>query len=172
MPKDRSVVLAPDHFQDLEYAHVQRLMGWMTNSEYQSYLRNCDRSLRISGVPNPDIIISVRAPIRIILERIRRRAEENIEERERELWMLENHPEYFDLLARRLEEWVEENPHNIPIIVVDSGRFNYVDKKHDAFLVADQVQREVVEKLEGRKDILLPHAFTQFAEMDLMEGAS
>ncbi len=85
--------------------------------------------------------------------------------------MLENHPEYFDLLARRLKEWAKENPYNIPIIVVDSGKYNYVDKKHDAFLVADQVQREVVEKLEGRKGIILPHTFALPLEVDLLRGS-
>lgn len=170
MPKDRAVVLAPDHFQDYGYAHVQRLMGWMTNREYQNYLRNSDRLLEISEVPNPDIIISVRAPIKVILKRIRRRAEENRKERERELWMLENHPKYFDLLARRLEEWARENPYNIPVIRVDSGKYDYVNKPVDASRVASQIQGEVFEHLGDRKDIILPPALSQLTESDLLEG--
>lgn len=169
MPKNEPVVLAPDQWQDRDiYAFVHRLMGWMTHEEYQTYLDNCDRLLRIASLPAPDIVISVQAPISVILDRIRKRAEE--ENREFELWMLKNHPEYFFELSRRVIEWAKENPYNVPIIVVDSDRFNYVDDSRHARLVSYQIERGVFDALRERREVILPESFRPRQTIDTRPG--
>jgi len=155
MPRDKPVVLAPDLWQDRDiYAYVHRQMGWMTNGDYQTYLFNCDRSLQFHQLPCPDLIISVQAPFRVILERIRRRAE--TEDRGFELQMLENKPDYFFQLSQRVVEWADENPYQLPIIKVDSHQFDYRGQDRD--LVASQIQEEVLYQLRKKSDLILPES--------------
>ncbi len=169
MPRDKAVVLAPDQWQDRDiYAHVHRLMGWMNNGEYQEYLRKCDQLLQMADVPTPDLVISVHAPFEVILRRIERRAV--TENREFELWMLENHPEYFFELSQRVEEWSRENPHDVPVMRVDSGRFNYIEEEDDAFLIANQIRREVLIQLKEREEIILPESFRPGLVIDTRAG--
>lgn len=147
-------VVDPTDWQYAEiYAFVQHRMGWMTVREYKTYLNLYQTLTEVKEIPTPDLVISVHAPIEIIIQRIKERG------REYELWMLENHPDYFPLIAERTEEWSKENPHNIPIIVVDAYKNNYANDPFGIFRVMAEIQREVYNKLGDNEEIVLPEVF-------------
>ncbi|MCJ7793162.1 MAG: deoxynucleoside kinase [Candidatus Marinimicrobia bacterium] len=170
MSKNEPMVLDPTYYQHKEiYAWVQyHRMNWMEDWQYQAYLCLCEKLETIGTMPRPDIIVSVHAPIEIILRRIRRRAEE--ENREFELKMLAEKPEYFEWMAHRVEQWARENSHNLPIIEVDSHEYDYVADPADAFEVINHIQEEVDTYLGGREDIVLPYTFAQLPGKSLLEG--
>ena len=160
-----SAIVDPTHWQHTEiFALTQHQMGWMSDKDYQVYLAIYEALAEGSNAPTPDIIISVHTPVETIIDRIKERG------RPYELRMLKYHPDYFYQIAQRVEKWAEENPHNIPIIIVDSHRYNYVDEPMDAFRVASQIQREVFEQLGGKEDVILPESFIPGPIMDPSVG--
>jgi len=160
-----SAIVDPTHWQHAEiFAWTQHQMDWMSDKDYQVYLTIHEALAEESSAPTPDIVISVHAPVATMIDRIKGRG------RPYELWMLKYHPDYFSQIAQRVENWAEENLHNVPIIIVDSGKFNYVDNLDDAFSVTNQIQREVLEQLDDRKDVILPESFIPRPIMDSTVG--
>jgi len=156
--KAEPVMTNPARWQHAEiYAPAQHQMGWMTDEEYNTYLGDYETLSKTKEIPTPDVVISIHAPIEVIIQRIIDRAED--EEREFELWMLENYSDYFPLIARRTEEWAEENPHNVPIIIVDAHKNNYADDSFGIFRVVTQIQKEVYARLGDNQEVILPDVF-------------
>lgn len=152
--KDEAAIIDPDDWQDAEiYAFVQYQMEWMTPAEYKTYLNLCQTLRRAREVPRPDLVISVHAPIEVIIQRIEERG------REYELWMLKNHPDYFPRIAQRTEEWAQENTHGVPMITVDAYKNNYANDPSGIFRVVSDIQREVGTKIGDNKEVILPEVF-------------
>lgn len=144
----------PTDWQDSEiYAFVQYRMGWMSTEEYQTYLLLRKTLTMAKEIPSPDLVISVHAPIEIIIQRIIERG------RDYELRMLRDHPDYFPMIAKRTEEWAKENPQNIPIVTVDAHKNNYANDSFGIFRVITMIQREVYAKLGENEEIILPEGF-------------
>jgi len=144
----------PTDWQDSEiYAFVQYQMGWMSTEEYQTYLLLRKTLTMAKEIPSPDLVISVHAPIEVIIQRIIERG------REYELWMLENYPDYFPSIAKRTEEWAQENLHKVPIIIVDAHKNNYADDPFGIYRVMTQIQTEVYERMGDTKEVILPEVF-------------
>ena len=147
-------IVDPTDWQDAEiYAWVQFQMGWMTAEEYKTYFLLYGELIKTKEIPTPDLVISVHAPAAVIIERIKERG------RKYELWMLENYPDYFPRIAKRTEEWAEENPHGVPIITVDAYKNNYADDPFGIFKVVSDIQREVYAKIGDVEKVVLPEVF-------------
>lgn len=152
--EDEPAIVDPTDWQDSEiYAFVQYRMGWMSTEEYQTYLLLRKTLAMAKEIPTPDLVISVHAPIEVILQRIKDRG------REYELWMLENYPDYFPSIAKRTEEWAQENLHKVPIIIVDAHKNNYADDPFGIYRVITQIQTEVYERMGDTKEVILPEVF-------------
>lgn len=153
------ISLDPTDWQDSEiYAFVHYKMGLMTPAEYKTYLLLCKTLTEAREIPTPDLVISIHAPEEVVVQRIKDRAERE-RERECELWMLENYPDYFPFIAKRTEEWARENPHNVPIIIIDAYKNNYIEDPFGIFRVSTQIQEEVHSKLGGEENVVLPEVF-------------
>lgn len=118
--KTRPVVLDPGLWQDKLFAMVHHELGWMTDGEYQWYLSLCQNYCVQNSIPAPDLIISVHAPVEVVLNRIRER------NRPYEMVMLERFPQYFQLLVEKTAECLKEIPEGTPVLEIDSGKCNYL----------------------------------------------
>lgn len=144
------------------YAFVQHEMRWMSDYEYRTYQMAVERLSAKVGLPEPDLVIVTLAPPDIVCQRIEQRG------RPYEVKFMKKYPDYFPRLATRVMEWVEENPHGVPMVKIDTGRFNYVLKESDRAFVIKEVRRGIKDNLfgasgEGRTNdgmrLILPAVF-------------
>jgi len=149
--KNFGVAEDPDLLQDAEiYASVHHKLGWMTDNQHQKYTKHVEECCRLHKIQVPDMIISVHAPIDTIMARIIKR------NRPYEIAMMKKCPEYFAEIARRTEEWVEENRQRVPIMVVDSGNLNYVANSSTQAMLISKLQLEVTKLFGNHPEIKIP----------------
>jgi deoxyguanosine kinase len=152
--KTGPLLIDPTLWQDMEiYVWTHRQMGWLSRSDHERYFELFRTLVEGKVIPEPDVVISVQAPVRVMRERIEKRG------RDYELRMLKEYPDYFARVADRVREWVEDNPHQLPIIVVDSQQFNYATDPIDANEVISFIYQEMRNCLAENEAIILPAAF-------------
>lgn len=115
------------------YAAVQHEMGWMSKLEYKTYLMAAESLTQRVKLPEPDLIIAAIASPETVLKRIIDRAEKNKDDpvRQRELDFIERYPDYFPRLAEKVIEWVAQNSHGVPIVEINTEKYNYVLNDND-----------------------------------------
>lgn len=149
--KKEGVILDPTDWQDTGiYARVHYELGWMTSDQYQQYLTFYDDLCRTNGVLKADLVVTVEATVETIYRRIRERA------RPYEMLMLNQHPDYFALIAQRTEQWARENSHKVPIIPVNSDTYNYVVNSAAQALIIKNLQLEITRIFGDHPDIKIP----------------
>ncbi len=121
------------------FARALNQMGNMTDREFDAYLRLYE--VVVTSLPKPDLLIYLKAPVPVLLQRIRirgRAIEAGIDEA------------YLTLLDNLYEEWI--NSFDLcPVLTIQSDAVDFVNRKEQLDLVATRV----LDRLMGSEKIVL-----------------
>jgi len=122
------------------FARALRHSGNLSERDYQAYRRAFD--LVVDGLPHPDLLLYLKAPVPVILERIRRRGraiESGIT------------AEYLSLLETFYEEWM--HAFNLcPVLAIRTEDLDFVHKPRHLDIVVQRIQ----DKLAGKEEVIFP----------------
>jgi deoxyadenosine/deoxycytidine kinase len=116
-------------------------MGNIDERDYYSYRRLFD--IVVSSLPPPDLLIYLRAPVSVLIERIQRRA------RSIEGGIT---PEYLSLLESFYDEWMQ-NFDVCPVLTIRTDDLDFVHKARHLDLVVNRIQ----DRLTGKEDVIFPN---------------
>lgn len=122
------------------FARALRELGNISAEDFTTYERLY--RLLVPTLPEPDLLLYLRAPVEVLIERIHQRS------REMESGIT---AEYLALLDRYYEEWMEAYELS-PVLTVPSGDWDFVNKPSHTQLVIAKIQ----EKLAGKEDVVFP----------------
>ncbi len=137
----RSFILDRSIYEDAHiFARALHHLGNISERDYHSYLRLFN--IVISELPAPDLLLYLRAPVDVLLTRIRgrgRKIEKGITQ------------EYLMLLESYYEEWLR-NFDLCPVLTIPSDDLDFVHRpKH-----LDIVVGRIMARLEGKEDVVFP----------------
>jgi deoxyadenosine/deoxycytidine kinase len=122
------------------FARVLHHLGNLNERDYQAYRRLFD--LVVAGLPHPDLLLYLRAPVPILLDRIRRRGramESSIT------------TDYLSLLDTFYEEWIQSFD-LCPVLAIRTEDLDFVNKPKHLDIVVQRIQ----EKLAGKELVVFP----------------
>lgn len=122
------------------FARALHEMGNLTERDYLAYRRLYD--LIVSQLPPPDLLIYLRAPVEVLLARIRGRGR-NIESGIT--------ADYLRLLDRYYEEWLSDFS-LCPVLMIPSDNLDFVHRPEHLDIV---VQR-ITDRLRGKEQVVFP----------------
>jgi deoxyadenosine/deoxycytidine kinase len=136
----QSVIIDRSIYEDAYiFARALHHMGNLSERDYLAYRRLF--GLIVANLPTPDLLIYLKAPVSVLVERIRRRG------REIETGISS---EYLELLDSFYTEWLESFD-LCPILTIHSADLDFVHKsKH-----LDIVVRHIQDRLSGKEDLVL-----------------
>jgi deoxyadenosine/deoxycytidine kinase len=115
-------------------------MGSMTERDYLSYRRLFD--LVVSQLPSPDLLIYLRAPAPVLMERIGKRGR-NIESG--------ISADYLALLDRYYDEWLRD--FNVcPVLMIESDNLDFAHRADHL----DVVVAHIEDRLSGKERLVFP----------------
>lgn len=120
------------------FARALHHLGNINERDYQSYRALFD--LVVAGLPRPDLLLYLRAPASLLIERIRRRGraiENGISE------------EYLTLLESFYDDWMRTFD-LCPVLTIQTDDLDFVHKPRHLEIVVARIQ----ERLAGREDIV------------------
>jgi deoxyadenosine/deoxycytidine kinase len=113
-------------------------MGNLSELDYHSYRQVFNLVAR--NLPPPSLLVFLKAPVDVILQRIQRRArniESNIQR------------DYLELLDTFYDDWI--NSFDLcPVLTIRSDDLDFVHKKRHL----DQVVKRIQEKLAGKEEMI------------------
>jgi deoxyadenosine/deoxycytidine kinase len=121
------------------FARVLNHLGNLSERDYESYRTLYDLVAR--GLPRPDLLIYLTAPVPVLLERIRQRA------RPIEAGIT---ADYLSLLDSFYQEWLQ-NFDLCPVLTIRTQQLDFVHKPRHL----NQVIQRIEKKLSGREEIVL-----------------
>lgn len=140
--QDRSV------YEDAEiFAHNLYEQGRMAERDYATYRRLYEGI--IDCLPPPDLVLYLRASVATLGQRIARRG------RDYEARIV---PEYLEQLNRLYQRWID-GFRLCPVLSIPADALDFV--AHDTHL--DLIARKMLEKLEGREEVVFSDADVQQA---------
>jgi deoxyadenosine/deoxycytidine kinase len=122
------------------FARVLHHMDNLSERDYQSYRRVYD--MVVAGLPKPNLLLYLKAPVAVLLERINRRG------RAMEKGIT---AEYLSLLETFYEEWIETFD-LCPVLTIPSENLDFVNKPRHLEIVAGRIQ----DRLAGKEDVVFP----------------
>ncbi len=132
----RSAILDRSIYEDAHiFARALHHMGNLGERDYLAYRRLFD--VVVNGLPRPDLLIYLKAPVTVLMNRIRQRAR-NIE--------TVITPEYLALLDSFYEDWLGSFD-ICPVLTVQTDDLDYVN--HPSHL--DLVTQRIHDKLAGKE---------------------
>jgi len=135
----RSAILDRSIYEDAYiFARALNQMGNLNERDYQSYRRLFE--LVVKNLPAPDLLIYLRAPVQVLVERIQRRAR-NIE--------TGISADYLTLLDSFYEDWMQIFD-ICPVLTIQTGDLDFVHKP--AHL--DQVVNRIKDRLAGKEEMV------------------
>ena len=139
----QSAILDRSIYEDAHiFARALHHMGNLSERDYFAYRRVFD--LVVSHLPPPDLLIYLRAPVEVLMHRIRRRArtiESGIT------------PEYLNLLDSYYEEWIQTFD-ICPVLSIRSDDLDFVNKRKHLDIVVERIQ----DKLAGKEEVIFSSA--------------
>jgi deoxyadenosine/deoxycytidine kinase len=127
-----------------EDAHIfARALYHMRNlneRDYRSYRAVFD--LVVSGLPRPDLLLHLRTPVPVLLQRIQRRGR-SMESRITS--------EYLTLLETFYDEWLQTFD-LCPVLTIQTDDLDFVHRSEHLDVVAQRIQ----DRLTGKEDIVFP----------------
>ncbi len=136
----RSAIIDRSIYEDAYiFARALNHMGNMTELEYRSYLKVFEMITR--SLPSPSLLIYLKAPVPVLMERIHRRG--------REIETSIN-ADYLTLLDSFYNEWVETFD-VCPVLTLRTDDLDYVHQPQHLDLVVQRIQ----EKLSGKEEMVL-----------------
>jgi deoxyadenosine/deoxycytidine kinase len=113
----------------------------LTQRDYQAYRRVFE--LVVSGLPRPDLLLYLHAPVPVLLDRIRRRGRPM----ERGITT-----DYLSLLDTFYEEWLQSFD-LCPVLTIRTENLDFVNKPKHLDIVVQRIQ----DKLAGKEDVIFPN---------------
>lgn len=120
------------------FARALHHLGNLNERDLQAYHVVFDEIVR--GLPKPDLLLYLHAPVPLLMERIRRRGRA-IESRIT--------AEYLTLLDSFYEEWMQTFD-LCPVLTIRTEDVDFVNKPHHLDIVLDHIQQ----KLAGHEDVV------------------
>ncbi|MCP4425572.1 MAG: deoxynucleoside kinase [Chloroflexi bacterium] len=116
-------------------------LGNVRERDYQAYWRVFD--LVVKNLPRPDLLLYLKAPVPVLMERINQRGRE-----------IESGipADYLLLLESFYDEWMATFD-LCPVLTIPSEQLDFVNKPHHLDIVAERIQ----DKLAGREDVVFPN---------------
>jgi deoxyadenosine/deoxycytidine kinase len=137
----QSVILDRSIYEDAYiFARALHHLGNIAERDYFSYRRVFD--LVVSKLPPPDLLIYLKAPVSVLIERIHRRG------RSIESGIT---PEYLALLESFYEEWMQAFD-VCPVLTIRTDDLDFVHKAQHLDIVIQRIQ----DKLAGREELVFP----------------
>jgi deoxyadenosine/deoxycytidine kinase len=138
----RSAILDRSIYEDtFIFARALHHMGNLGERDYLAYRRLFE--VVVNGLPRPDLLIYLRAPVSVLMDRIRRRA------RNMETGIT---PEYLSLLDSFYDEWLGAFD-LCPVLTIQTDDLDYVNQPGHLELVTQRIQ----DKLAGKEVMDLTH---------------
>lgn len=122
------------------FARALHHLNNLTERDYQAYRRVFD--LVIAGLPHPDLLLYLKAPVPVLLERIHRRGraiEGGIT------------AEYLSLLDTFYTEWMAVFD-LCPVLTIHTDDLDFVNLPYHLDIVIERIQ----DKLAGKEDVIFP----------------
>jgi len=136
----RSAILDRSIYEDFYiFARALHTMGNVSERDYMAYKRLFE--LVVESLPRPNLLIFLKAPVEVLMERIHRRA------RNMETGIT---PEYLSLLASFYDEWLEAFDW-CPVLTIRTDNLDYVHKPGHLETVIARIQ----DKLSGKETMEL-----------------
>src|SRR5215813_1953916 len=132
----RSAILDRSIYEDFHiFARALHHMGDLSERDYLAYRRLFD--LTVNSLPRPNLLVYLKAPVNVLMERIRRRA------RNMETGIS---PEYLTLLDSFYDEWLGGFD-LCPVLTIRTDDLDYVHQSNHLDTVVDRIQ----DKLAGKE---------------------
>ena len=132
----RSAILDRSIYEDFYiFARALHHMGDVAERDYLAYRRLFD--LVVESTPRPNLLIYLKAPVNVLMDRIRRRA------RNMETGIT---PEYLTLLDTFYDEWLSAFD-LCPVLTISTADLDYVHQSKHLDTVIERIQ----EKLAGKE---------------------
>jgi deoxyadenosine/deoxycytidine kinase len=122
------------------FARALHHMSNLSERDYQAYRRVY--ALVVDSLPRPDLLLYLRAPVSVLLDRIYRRGR-NIES--------SITADYLSLLETFYEEWMEGFS-LCPVLTIRTEDLDFVHKPRHLDIVVQRIQ----DKLAGKEDVVFP----------------
>ena len=122
------------------FARALHHLGNLNERDYRSYRAVFE--LVVGGLPRPDLLLYLRAPVPVLTQRIHRRG------RDIESGITS---EYLALLDSFYEEWLHTFD-LCPVLTIQTGDLDFVHEAKHLDIVVQRIQ----EKLAGKEDIVFP----------------
>jgi len=136
----RSAIIDRSIYEDAYiFARALNVMGNLNERDYQAYRQVFD--MIVHGLPAPSLLIYLKAPVPVLMERIRRRAR-NIE--------TGISADYLTLLDGLYEDWMRSFD-LCPVLTLRSDDLDFVHKTGHLDVVINRIQ----DKLSGKEELVL-----------------
>ena len=135
----QSAILDRSLYEDAYiFARALHHLGNLNERDYLSYRRVFD--LVVKHLPAPDLLIYVRAPVNVLIERIQRRGRE-----------IESgiSADYLSLLDTFYEDWLRSFD-LCPVLTIRTDDLDFVHKPKHLDIVVERIQ----DKLAGREELI------------------
>lgn len=137
----KSAILDRSIYEDAHiFARALHNLGNLSERDYLAYRRVFD--LIVSRLPPPDLLIYLKAPVDILMERIRRRA------RDIETGIT---PEYLSLLESFYDDWMQMYD-VCPVLTIRTDDLDFVHITRHLNIVVQRIQ----DKLAGKEEVIFP----------------
>lgn len=137
----QSAILDRTIYEDAHiFARALHHMNNLSERDYLAYRRVFD--LIVAHLPPPDLLIYLKAPVPVLVERIQRRG------RSIETGIT---PEYLGLLESFYEEWMQGFD-ICPVLTIRTDDLDFVHQARHLDIVIERIQ----EKLSGREELFFP----------------
>ena len=138
---NESAIVDRSIYEDAEiFARASLELGNVTERDYQAY--RTVYQLVIDSLPPPDLLLFLKAPVPVLMRRIRERARDI----ERGVTA-----EYLGLLDRYYEEWLSRFD-LCPVLTLRTDNLDFVHKPRHLEIVIERIY----EKLAGREEVAFP----------------
>jgi deoxyadenosine/deoxycytidine kinase len=135
----RSAIIDRSIYEDAYiFARALYHMGNLTELDYQTYLRLFN--LVIKTLPVPSLLVYLKAPVTVLMERIRRRGRD-IE--------TSISPEYLSLLDSFYDDWITSFD-ICPVLTLLTDDLDFVHKRKHLNLVVERIQ----DKMAGKEEMV------------------
>ena len=141
MRDPKSAILDRSIYEDaFIFARALHHLGNISERDYLAYRKVFD--LVVNHLPTPDLLLYLKCPVSVIMERIHSRGREI----ERGI-----SADYLSLLESFYEEWLET--FNLcPVLTIPTGDLDFVHRPKHLDIVTQRIQ----DKLTGKEDVVFP----------------